>query len=356
MYSLTARADPSSLLRASDASLPRGTEIRSRAGLRGLYATQHFSAGDAILYDRAFLCERRDGSLWVSPSFLPDDVDAALLSLAPTCATRDALPSVSPLRRELLAATLRVNSFGVGDDAAGGSSGAGGGGGGGGGAWAQLASGGVALYPRVSLANHACAPNARTVRAHEAAAAGAGSDADADADEPPVRLLEARTDIAAGDEITISYVPPTWAKSVRRARLRAAYDFECGCPRCAAPCDDTRVHRCAACASGRVYGGATACVDCGAAARSEHPADGDDEAMLAALTAPGRPSELVQRLLAHPQLAPEDVRVWLTMLELLPALAPAPALAGKLRAAARAAAERMPYISVAEHGALAGDT
>lgn len=347
-YSLTARADPTSLYRASEVTLPRGTELRTRAGLRGLYATQSFSAGEIILFDRAFICERRDGSLWVSPSLLPDDVDAALLSLAPTCASRDALPSVSPLRRELLAATLRVNSFGVGGDAAGASSG--------GGAWAQLASGGVALYPRLSLANHACTPNARTARAHEAAVCDSGVNAEgADEDEPPVRVLEARTDIAAGDEITISYVPPTWAKAVRRARLQAAYDFDCVCPRCTAPYDDTCVSRCTACATGRVYGGAKACFDCGVAVRD--PAvvadDAGDEAMLAALTAPGRPSELVQRLLAHPQLAPEDVRIWLTMLELLPALSPAPALAQKLLNAAREAARRMPYISLAEHGVLA---
>jgi hypothetical protein len=359
MYPLGVQADPSSLLRADDVSLPPCVAVRTVGNVRGLFATRAFAAGEAILLDRALICERPDGSLWVRASLLPDDVDAALLSLAPTCASRAAPPASAPLRSDLLAATLRVNSFGVGGDAAGaGSSG--------GGAWAQLAGGGVALYPRVSLVNHACAPTARTFRVPPPAGADGAEDAgDVDADEPPARALEARTDIAAGQEITISYVPPTWARAVRRARLRSAYDFECACARCAAPWDDTRVFRCAACGDGRVYGGALECADCGAGCDGsgggggggDGGADGadgaDDDATLAALTAPGRPSELVQRLVAHPVLAPEDVRVWLSSLELLPLLAPAPALARRLRGAARAAAARMPFVCAAEHAALA---
>ena len=58
----------------------------------------------------------------------------------------------------------------------------------------------------------------------------------------------------------------------------------------------------------------------------------------------GAARELLQRLIAHPVLRPEDSRLWCAMGDLLPLLAPAPALAEELRGCMREAAERMPWV------------
>ena len=67
-----------------------------------------------------------------------------------------------------------------------------------------------------------------------------------------------------------------------------------------------------------------------------------------ALCAPGRPRELLQRLAQHQTHALEDIRLFLTLVRLHQALAPAPALQGEARALIVAAAARMPYIALEE--------
>mmetsp|Transcript_118725 Transcript_118725/g.335846 ORF Transcript_118725/g.335846 Transcript_118725/m.335846 type:complete len:516 (+) Transcript_118725:127-1674(+) len=92
------------------------------------------------------------------------------------------------------------------------------------------------LFAHVACANHSCRPNAAL-----------RPDVDG-----KMRFLALRP-VAAGDEVTISYVsdddllrPTNW----RRCRLRA-WGFECHCERCVAP-DDTRGLRCPRCNVGVV--------------------------------------------------------------------------------------------------------
>ncbi|KAJ7463303.1 hypothetical protein FB451DRAFT_1043390 [Mycena latifolia] len=74
-----------------------------------------------------------------------------------------------------------------------------------------------ALFVHTSRCNHSCAPNAKW---HW--------------DAPSLSLsLRALRPIPAGHEITVSYVPPTAPRAVRRAQLKAAYSFACRCPACA---------------------------------------------------------------------------------------------------------------------------
>lgn len=42
----------------------------------------------------------------------------------------------------------------------------------------------------------------------------------------------AATDIAAGEEVTISYLDPLLPSTQRQALLKAAYNFDCVCPTC----------------------------------------------------------------------------------------------------------------------------
>jgi hypothetical protein len=349
-YVLSIDADPASLLRADDSALvdggaaaALGAPLAVRAsprGGRGLFALRDVAAGERLLTERAFLAERAGAAeAWTPPDLLPDDVDAALLQLAPRGASA-AAPGAPAPRAALLAAALAANAFGVGAAAPGSAAGA-----------AAQGGAGRALFLVLSMANHACDANARVVQLD-----GGGGD-DEDDGAPPARALEARRAIAAGEEVFIAYVPVTWARPARAARL-AAWGFACGCARCAAERgDDTVARRCAACAGGRVFGGARACADCGAPApaAAAGAGAGAEAAELAALTAPGRPRELVERLLRHPTLAPEDVRVFLACVDIIPALARAPALQAEVRSAARAAAVRMQYVAVDEFAELADD-
>lgn len=84
--------------------------------------------------------------------------------------------------------------------------------------------------------------------------------------DAPVLRLSTIQPVAAGEELSIIYTDPAQPTAERRGELRR-YDFECSCARCSAPHEDTVVFTCPApgCASGRVYGNATACADCGAA-------------------------------------------------------------------------------------------
>ena len=68
------------------------------------------------------------------------------------------------------------------------------------------------------------------------------------------------------------------------------------------------------------------------------------------LCAPGRPREIVDRLKHHAVLRPEDVRLWLTSVDLYSRLTPQPALQKELADFIRAAAANMPYVSLSDYG------
>ncbi|RBQ91636.1 hypothetical protein VDGD_02266 [Verticillium dahliae] len=74
------------------------------------------------------------------------------------------------------------------------------------------------VFPAISRLNHDCGPNAaawtdKTGLVHRAFAS---------------------KDIAAGEEISISYVDALAPRAERRARMAGSWGFECGCRRCAA--------------------------------------------------------------------------------------------------------------------------
>ena len=114
-----------------------------------------------------------------------------------------------------------------------------------------------AVFLCICMANHSCAP---TVRA---------SQQQRPPGEPPVFALEARETIAAGEEITVAYLPRAWPRALRAEVCQTQWGFECHCARCSGPggVDDTIVMRCGTCGDGRVYWTpagieALACLDC----------------------------------------------------------------------------------------------
>ncbi|KAI8466324.1 MAG: hypothetical protein J3K34DRAFT_485005 [Monoraphidium minutum] len=78
------------------------------------------------------------------------------------------------------------------------------------------------LWPEFAMLNHCCAPNAINYPLHLAGG------------RPPMVVRAARA-IAAGEEVTISYfgAEQLTPLAARRAALRAAFGFDCGCTRCA---------------------------------------------------------------------------------------------------------------------------
>jgi hypothetical protein len=316
-----------------------GVELRAAPGAkrRGLFATRPFARGELILAEAPCLWQEGGaaGPLHC-PSHTPDELDGLLLQLAPyycaagegAAAQGSAAPPQQPLARaDLAARVLQENSFGVGAVAEGSE----------GGAYAQGGQG-RAVYAAVALANHCCLPNARASQEGGAEALGG------DGAPPPRRLLEARRDIAAGEEVTISYVPVTWMRRPRRRALEATWGFACACPRCAAAQDDTIVLRAPPAAGG---GGGGAGAGAGGGLQEEEEEE-EGGALVEALCAPGRPRELLQRLVQHPTHALEDVRLFLTLVRLHQAFAPAPALREEARALLESAAARMPYIALEE--------
>ena len=75
---------------------------------------------------------------------------------------------------------------------------------------------GAAVALQVARINHSCVPNAHQVWDAE------GGRIDVDA----------KVDIQAGEEITITYVDLGRSREDRRSALRKCYDFECGCEAC----------------------------------------------------------------------------------------------------------------------------
>eukprot|EP00929_Paragymnodinium_shiwhaense_P078820 TRINITY_DN40891_c0_g1_i2.p1 TRINITY_DN40891_c0_g1~~TRINITY_DN40891_c0_g1_i2.p1 ORF type:complete len:500 (-),score=93.48 TRINITY_DN40891_c0_g1_i2:771-2270(-) len=75
-------------------------------------------------------------------------------------------------------------------------------------------------------------------------------------DEENSYILHARRDIEEGDEINVPYLSPAdlcLPTSERRAILRATKDFWCGCGRCTARLDSTRVFICPTCRTASVF-------------------------------------------------------------------------------------------------------
>ena len=323
------QADPAALSRLRDdllleryvSSFP-GLELRVLAGegkRRGLFTTRAFARGSVLLAEAPCLWQEGgpSGPLYC-PSHTPDELDGLLYQLAPFYCQQGGgcAPPPALARADLAARVLRENSFGVGapspeSEAAGGAYGQG--------------SQGRAVYPAVAMANHSCLPSAR------ASQEGAG-----EADEAvPRRVLEARRDLAAGEEVTISYIPVTWMRAPRRRVLQTSWGFACDCPRCAAPRDDTIARKHSSSAGG------------GAGAGSQEE-EVDDGSLVEALCAPGKPRELVQRLVEHETHALQDVRLFLTLVRLHEAFQPAPALRAEVKALLVAAAAGMPYIALEE--------
>lgn len=85
------------------------------------------------------------------------------------------------------------------------------------------------LFLLHSHLNHSCAPNARAIDVRGRAAELTGI-------LPPYaqRLMKvvAKEDITPGDEITISYVDPSWPGELRRETLKRNYGFDCQCQVC----------------------------------------------------------------------------------------------------------------------------
>ena len=75
---------------------------------------------------------------------------------------------------------------------------------------------GTAAYALPSLANHECDPNCDAVWRHGDA----------------TLALTARREIAAGEEVLITYIDSSVPVTQRREELRFAYGFECACAAC----------------------------------------------------------------------------------------------------------------------------
>jgi len=75
---------------------------------------------------------------------------------------------------------------------------------------------GTAVYALPSLLNHSCDPNVDAVWRHGDSKI----------------TLAARRDIAAGEELTITYIDASEPAEERREALRFAYGFECRCAAC----------------------------------------------------------------------------------------------------------------------------
>ena len=80
----------------------------------------------------------------------------------------------------------------------------------------------VGLWPEFAMLNHACAPSAINFPVHLATG--------------KFMAVRAARPLAAGEEATISYVGADQLRPLRarRAALKEAFGFECGCARCAA--------------------------------------------------------------------------------------------------------------------------
>lgn len=106
---------------------------------------------------------------------------------------------------------------------------------------------GGGIYPRCSLINHECIPNAArfddfdgaapagaTAAAAAAAAAQAAAAGGVSSGYPANTVVSIRAmhDLPAGTEVVQSYFPLNWDLAERRQQARGVYGFDCACPRC----------------------------------------------------------------------------------------------------------------------------
>ena len=87
---------------------------------------------------------------------------------------------------------------------------------------------GAALAPVVALANHSCVPNCQV----EATRADDGDGDGVGCGSLRVSLVALR-DVAAGEELTVAYVPVARSAEARADELASRHGFRCGCERCA---------------------------------------------------------------------------------------------------------------------------
>jgi len=86
------------------------------------------------------------------------------------------------------------------------------------------------VYPIISKANHTCKPNALVMAPEDG----------------PGEIVSERA-LAKGEEVMVSYLSKSDLLRPllqRQSLLRNGWSFECCCPRCASPVDDTRRFRC----------------------------------------------------------------------------------------------------------------
>jgi hypothetical protein len=172
----------------------------------GLIATSHIYRGDRIMANtgslfvdyRAFneLSKAQYTTLQsIAVSNLPPLHAAGLLALSPHTTNTSHLT-----REELVEAIAATNGFDIDPDADD----------------ADQHHSFFVLFPEIARMNHDCRPNAE-YRYN---------------DERLAQYIHAARDIAPGEEITLSYINSLMIRSLRMARLRKNWGFECSCPVC----------------------------------------------------------------------------------------------------------------------------
>ena len=78
--------------------------------------------------------------------------------------------------------------------------------------------GGCGVYPTFSFLSHSCTSNCR-FQIHQ----------------DKTMVITALTDIQAGEELTIKYLPCTIGNTLRRSKIAANWNFDCCCQRCSDP-------------------------------------------------------------------------------------------------------------------------
>eukprot|EP00887_Chlorella_sp_A99_P004171 scaffold23.g4171.t1 len=145
---------------------------------------------------------RREWEAWLSEALGLDWYCGVVARLHINSFRVDTVP---PLELSDPAALLRAAAGAVGGGAGGGAAAAGG-----------THAPGSATYALASMLNHSCEPNLDVGFPQNNAAL----------------ALTAAHDVAAGEQLTISYIDATAPREARRSSLRFAYGFECRCPRC----------------------------------------------------------------------------------------------------------------------------
>lgn len=247
------------------AVLDRTADAEIAGKERGLVAGAAFARGEVILIDRPIAIGVDESDLLLNSyaSAGARDVVDSLCSI--DAAALDPEDAARLARTVEAAAATRAFFAPFGDDG-GGDDGDTGGGGDGDAfeAWARFAAPrlecnvftawdasyearGVGLYARASRLNHSCRPN--LVRERR----GGGGLA-----------FTTLRPVAAGDELTFSYVPVTDDAAKRRSVLQTHFQFDCGCARCGADDDGGDPGALGHVGCGGSWNAADACAMCGA--------------------------------------------------------------------------------------------